>query len=368
MSESPVYRILIATHALLAPQYGAAQLAINLAQALKEDGHAAVLWSPSVPQGTAWWRVRSVMRRQLDRFITENGPFDLVDAPPLLLAPAASRGTVAVARNVQPPVQYLVAELFGSKVRNPRDALRWVLGAATTLSQLPVVLGDWMRAQHILALGELDYAWMKRWMPFLAHKLSVYRPALAAEERRILAGIRARRSRWAGPGVRFLWIGRWAAHKGTRRLADFLRTRRVAAPYDKVTIAGCGKLPDGAIASELLRTERVRVVPSYAREELYGLLKSHDAGLFTSDVEGWGLSLNEMIEAGLPVFATRAGGVPDLERSCPGCLLPFPPPVAIDVNALRSKMHVGASYDELMNLKPVGELYKKLIGAAKGAA
>lgn len=38
----------------------------------------------------------------------------------------------------------------------------------------------------------------------------------------------------------------------------------------------------------------------------------YDAGLFTSEAEGWGLSLNEMLESDMPVFATEVGGVRDL--------------------------------------------------------
>ncbi|HRC87715.1 MAG TPA: hypothetical protein PK413_19135 [Thermoanaerobaculia bacterium] len=70
------------------------------------------------------------------------------------------------------------------------------------------------------------------------------------------------------------------------------------------------------------------------RVELPGLLERHHAGLFTSVAEGWGLSLSEMLESGMPVWATRAGGVPDLEAYFPGALLPFPPPLALQAGEL----------------------------------
>ena len=71
-------------------------------------------------------------------------------------------------------------------------------------------------------------------------------------------------------------------------------------------------------------------MPTFARAELPDLLVSHDAGIFTSNVEGWGLSLNEMLEAGLPVFATETGGVADLRPFFPQSLRPFPPPLRIE--------------------------------------
>jgi glycosyltransferase involved in cell wall biosynthesis len=55
------------------------------------------------------------------------------------------------------------------------------------------------------------------------------------------------------------------------------------------------------------------------------LLAGHDAGLFTSRVEGWGLTLQEMFESGMPVYATNAGAVADLRAEFPDLLREFPP-------------------------------------------
>lgn len=67
------------------------------------------------------------------------------------------------------------------------------------------------------------------------------------------------------------------------------------------------------------------VVPSFDRNQLCRLLSTHDVGLFTSRVEGWGLVLNEMLESGMTVFATNSGGVPDLKPFFKEALSPFPP-------------------------------------------
>jgi glycosyltransferase involved in cell wall biosynthesis len=178
-------------------------------------------------------------------------------------------------------------------------------------------------------MGSLELAWMRRKFPAWTSRLGVYDCATPAAEQAVFARVAAvRRQRAAEAprqGTRFLWIGRWAAHKGIDRLLDFLARRLPAEPEDTVTLAGCGEAAARDIPPPWIAAGRVRIVPSYTRSELPELLAAHEAGLFTSHVEGWGLSLNEMLESGLPVYATEAGGVADLRPFFPGRLLPFPP-------------------------------------------
>jgi glycosyltransferase involved in cell wall biosynthesis len=188
------------------------------------------------------------------------------------------------------------------------------------------IVAGWRRADRILCLGSLELEQMRRRYPRWHAKLGCYVIAPPADERRSLAAVRAervQRARPAGTGTRFLWLGRWAEHKGTRRLLELMRERERTAPHDSFTLAGTGIDPG-------LGSSRCHVLPSYRRDELPGLLRDHDAGLFTSDVEGWGISLNEMLEAGLPVFATDAGGVTDLAPYFQHTLRPFPPPPQLE--------------------------------------
>jgi len=126
--------------------------------------------------------------------------------------------------------------------------------------------------------------------------------------------------------VRFLWIGRWAPHKGTRALVRFMRTWAVSHPEDRFTIAGCGSDAAPDLPESLVATGRLRLISTFTRDELPALLAEHDVGLFTSEAEGWGLSISEMIESGMPVAATRTGAVEDLEPLAPDAFLAFPPP------------------------------------------
>jgi glycosyltransferase involved in cell wall biosynthesis len=103
----------------------------------------------------------------------------------------------------------------------------------------------------------------------------------------------------------------------------------------------------------------------FQRAELPGLLAAHDAGLFTSRSEGWGLCLNEMLEAGLPVAATSAGGGEDLRPFWGPRLLPFPPPAEVaapdlDSASLERYLHwssweeIARRYEEEALLPTVG--------------
>jgi glycosyltransferase involved in cell wall biosynthesis len=168
---------------------------------------------------------------------------------------------------------------------------------------------------------------MERRFPFWTSKIDHYVNALAGDERERLAYVRAHRQ-WNGlsnGGLRFLWVGRWVRHKGPERLLAFVASRAVSHPDDLFTVAGTGDavLPEPLPA--LVSAGRARLIPRFDRSALAPLLSEHDVGLFTSHVEGWGLVLNEMLEAGLWVFATEAGGVRDLREHFPDRLLTFPP-------------------------------------------
>jgi glycosyltransferase involved in cell wall biosynthesis len=159
-----------------------------------------------------------------------------------------------------------------------------------------------------------------------------YENALSAEEQNALAQVRGDRRERRDVGIRFLWIGRWSPEKGTNRLIKYLKRRLEARWQDSCTIAGCGADAATAVAAEFPKSPQIRVITSFRREELPSILAEHDVGLFTSSVEGWGLSLTEMVEAGMPVYATRTGGVVDLEPYLGGALRPFPPPIADDID------------------------------------
>jgi glycosyltransferase involved in cell wall biosynthesis len=321
-------RILLISHAPLTAELGAAQVTLHLAAALRDRGHDALAWSPApVEDGPGSFRRRQAAA--VARYAAELGPFDVIDTPVTSASRALAHRGPLVVRSTQPELLYLLHDRAAGLRRHPGPrALYHALAAFPTATAL---LAGWHRARLILCLGTLELAWMRRRFPLWRRKLGLWTNCPAPDESPLFAAVRRQRPATVpGPGVRFLWIGRWTAHKGTGRLVRFLHERLAASPADTVTLAGCGPDPAGDLPDEWLRAGRVRLVPSFARAELPALLAGHDAGLFTSEVEGWGLSLSEMLESGLPVYATEAGGVPDLRPFFPGALRPFPPPPCLE--------------------------------------
>lgn len=322
-------RILLVSHPPLAAEMGAAQIALNLASALQARGHEAVAWSPEpLPPDTRWW---NLWRRQASAaacFAAESGPWDLIDTPSIAASRELARTGPLLARSVQPELRYLWSDVRSDLAHAVTP--RAMLHAGLAAPRARAIASGWRRARTILCLGSLELAWMRRRHPAWSAKMSCYVCAPRPEERAALAAVRRARPPLAPGGPRrFLWIGRWTAHKGTRRLLRFIGERLATAPEDSFTLAGCGEAAAAGAAgvpAAWLRSGRVRLVPAFARAELPALLAAHEVGLFTSEVEGWGLSLNEMLEAGLIVHATEAGGVPDLRLYYPQSLRPFPPP------------------------------------------
>lgn len=321
-------RILLVSHPPLTAELGAAQIALHLAAALRERGHDARAFSPEpLPPDTRWWNLWKRQAEGVERWAESHGPFDVIDTPAISATGRLSRCGALVTRSVQPELRYLWQDVRNDLARRPSP--RAMANALLSLRRAEAIEAGWSRAGAILCLGSLELEWMRRLFPAWRDKLGLYVCALSREERESLTDVRRSREEPPGGGTRFLWIGRWSAQKGPRKLLRFLRGRIASHPADTFTIAGCGPAAERELPAAWLRSGRVQVIPAFPRAELPALLAGHDAGLFTSAVEGWGLSLTEMLEAGLTVFATEAGAVADLRPYFPGSLRPFPPPAEI---------------------------------------
>ena len=320
-------RILFVVLSPVRRELGAAQMASNLANALRVLGIDTVVWSPQpVPRELPWWRNHAWIRRRIAEFVEENGPFDFVDLPPVAVTRRLARAGPVIARMVQPDLAYLWAELrYGSRVRRIDVVGRAASAVYNLYLAILVVLG-WVHARRILCLGRWNFERMRRWLPWWHRKLATYVNAVADDERAMLVELRAKRVPQVALETKFLWIGRWVAHKGPDHLLEFIQRDIGSESGDRVTIAGCGEEAEEYLPADLLNAGKLRVVPSFDRRGLIDLLARHDAGLFTSRVEGWGLTLQEMLESGIPVYATHAGAAADLKDEFPHLIRPFPPP------------------------------------------
>lgn len=323
-------RILLVSHPPLTAELGAAQVALNLAGALRDRGHDAVAWSPAPLAETRWWNHWLRQTRAMEEHAERHGPFDVIDTPAISASPRLARAAGRlVVRSPQPELRYLFEDVKGDLTYRIVPSPRALANAVMGLARARAIVGGWQRAHRILCQGTHELDWMRRRYPDWAGKMALYVPAPTRADQEALAEVRRQRAtRVSREGTRFLWIGRWAAHKGTRTLLRFLAARAASHPGDRFTLAGCGETPRRDLPAAWIESGLVRLVPSYSRAELPALLAAHDAGLFTSTVEGWGLSLNEMLESGLTVYATPAGGVADLKPYWGARLRPFPPPDA----------------------------------------
>ncbi|MBM4380722.1 MAG: glycosyltransferase family 4 protein [Deltaproteobacteria bacterium] len=299
--------LLLACPAPLDPRLGVAQMALHLAPALERCGWRVDLVSLSPGRSRTLAQLRHAAQEAY-----AGCRADVFECPALLAAALPRGGALVSCRNVQPDLLYLKSELRVGPAR------RWVAGGWTAAQYVAGL----QRADAVAALGALEAAWLTGRAPWLAGRLHAYVNAPGDADRGTLADVAARRTPL--PAHRLLWLGRWVTHKGTGAALGFLERRLSDHPEERATLAGTGRpvpLPDA------LRG-RVDVVESFPRDDLPRLLAAHDVGLFTSEAEGWGLSVSEMLEAGMTVYATWAGGVPDLQPSFPVTLKPFPPPGA----------------------------------------
>jgi glycosyltransferase involved in cell wall biosynthesis len=324
-------KILLITHARLEAEFGAAQIALRLGRALEDRGHDVTVWSPEpLPADTRWWNIWARQRARSEEFVLDHGPFDVVDSPAVSLTPKVLAQGNVVVRSVQPELRYLWLDTRQDLRHHPGP--RSLLNAAIALRRARAIRAAWAGARALLCLGTHEAEWMQRHFSRWSAKTHVYVVGPSEAERAVLETARQARARLSDEPLRFLWIGRWASHKGPQALLDLIRRRRGATGRrESFTIAGSDSRAAADVPPEWIADGTVTVVPRFTRDELPALLATHHVGLFTSSVEGWGLSLNEMLEAGLTVYSTSAGGAQDLAPHFPHQLRPFPPPPRFDL-------------------------------------
>jgi len=117
-----------------------------------------------------------------------------------------------------------------------------------------------------------------------------------------------------------LAVGRLAAQKGFGTLLDAAGRLRGCDPRPLVVIAGAGPLhPELA---RRIDTERLPLRLLGQRDDVPALLAAADVFVLPSLWEGQPLILQEALRAGVPIVATRTGGIPDLTGEDAALLVP----------------------------------------------
>lgn len=105
--------------------------------------------------------------------------------------------------------------------------------------------------------------------------------------------------------------GHFSAEKNHRLLLEAWADAAPRHPSARLRLAGEGPLEE-SLRAQVRDRDLPRVTFEGYREDLPALLRAADLYVSPSDSEGQGLSVMEALAAGLPVAATRAGGVADL--------------------------------------------------------
>ena len=118
------------------------------------------------------------------------------------------------------------------------------------------------------------------------------------------------------PRSRLVFVGWVTREKGVFEALDVLADVRILYPSATLTVVGGGRdLEEFTRAVEARRLMcAVRITGWLSNGEVQRILRDSDVFLFPSHFEGLPNAVVEAMAAGLPVVATRVGGVPDLIR------------------------------------------------------
>ena len=126
-----------------------------------------------------------------------------------------------------------------------------------------------------------------------------------------------------------LQVAALAPHKSQKTLLQAMAVMRPRHPNLRVWIAGEGPLRDALLRehASLGLGESVRFLGF--REDVTDLLRAADLFVISSHLEGLGTSILDAMAAGLPVVATRVGGIPEAVTDGETGILvpPFVPPM-----------------------------------------
>jgi glycogen(starch) synthase len=208
--------------------------------------------------------------------------------------------------------------------------------AAARLHRLPLVLTVHTSLRHTLAVGDLRSAILKaiggpieRWGEHFAEAVLVITPRLrglllsdGVEENRLhLIPPGVNPSLFEGPfedpfeGVgkpRVLFVGRLAPQKGVHALVA--AAALIENPSARVLLVGDGPERE-ALEREAERIgvgDRVRFLGFFAHERLPAAMAHADFLVLSSVYEELGTVLLEAMWSGLPIVASRTGGIPDV--------------------------------------------------------
>lgn len=159
------------------------------------------------------------------------------------------------------------------------------------------------RSAAFCAVSEMLARQVSGYVPGLAHRVSVLPNAVAFDQMPMREAPVAALRRW-------LYVGRLAVHKGTRRLVNSFVECARTDPGLTLTIIGSGvlrpELEDRVARAGL--ADRVAFLGPVPHAGVREAMATHDLLVHLSERETFGMTVMEAVATGLPVIATRSGG------------------------------------------------------------
>jgi len=117
-------------------------------------------------------------------------------------------------------------------------------------------------------------------------------------------------------GRTLVYVGNLTAPKRAETIIRAMQKVREMYADCRLVLIGEGSLLPSleALADELGLKKHVNFLGALPHEEVLKMLQGADVFVHCSDHEGLGMAIMEAMGAGLPVVASRVGGVPDLVR------------------------------------------------------
>jgi len=163
-------------------------------------------------------------------------------------------------------------------------------------------------ADHVICLSEEDRLYVEKVLGVAASRVTVMINGVTNDD---LAAGRDRRHF----GKRLLFVGGWIEVKGRFVLPGIWREVRESVPGASLTVVGVGVGKSALAISEIdpQGLGSVNVIEHIREDDgMRRLMTSHDVLVMPSLSEGSPLALLEAMASGLPVVASRVGGIVDI--------------------------------------------------------
>lgn len=301
------------------PRLGSSKVFYKLREEFEALGHTCdVLWtsdigtrpsSRQIRQVVSPWMAGKAIRRQIGR-----RKYDVVDAASAeglfvgLLGTVASRDRAAFVCRSNGLEHLNYARMIDDHFEGLRSK-SWLRRVWYPASRLTQVAAAARLADALLLLNDVDrtFALDRGWQP--PERVSV-----------VPHGISGRFLSEAPPskaprGAGLLFCGTWDHVKGITYLRDAMNRLHASGAPLPLTVLGPGVAPQAVLDSfDPAVRPFVTVIERVPEDRVMAEYRRHDALLWTSSYEGFGLVLLEAMSQRLPVIATPAGCAATLVR------------------------------------------------------